>query len=60
MLHLLAADLAATDSPCLRWMGCSACRCLLARMSALSDFPWLGGVTAGLPRRGQWELACRR
>ena len=31
MPHLLAADLAATDSPGLRWMACNACWYLLAR-----------------------------
>ena len=31
MPHLLAADLAATDSPDLRWMACNACWYLLAR-----------------------------
>ncbi len=31
MPHLLAADLAATGSPALRWMACSACWYLIAR-----------------------------
>ena len=31
MPHLLAADLAATDSPALRWLACNACWYLLAR-----------------------------
>ena len=31
MPHLLAADLAATDSSALRWMACNACWYLLAR-----------------------------
>ncbi len=31
MPHLLAADLAATESPALRWMACNACWYLLAR-----------------------------
>jgi Tetratricopeptide repeat len=31
MPHLLTADLAATDSPALRWLACNACRYLIAR-----------------------------
>ena len=31
MPHLLAADLAATDNPDLRWMACNACWYLMAR-----------------------------
>jgi hypothetical protein len=34
MPHLLAADLAATDNPALRWMACDACWYLLARGDA--------------------------
>ena len=34
MPHLLAADLAATDNPDLRWMTCNACAYLLARGDA--------------------------
>ena len=30
MPHLLAADLAATDNPGLRWMACNACWYLLS------------------------------
>jgi transcriptional regulator with XRE-family HTH domain/tetratricopeptide (TPR) repeat protein len=49
MPHLLAADLAATDSPGLRQLACHACRYLLTRGDTRTAF----GLTSAL--RQQWR-----
>ena len=41
MPHLLAADLAATGSPGLRWMACNACWYLLAAAIPAPPMTWL-------------------
>ena len=50
MPHLLAADLAATDSRDLRWMACNACWYLLARGDTRTAHDLASGLAPALAR----------
>ena len=50
MPHLLAADLAATGSPGLRWMACNACWYLLARGDTRTAHDLASGLAPALAR----------